>query len=202
MLKLTTTLLTLSVSLIFMSCYKDLKDQLPTALATSIQGNYKFVSMTANTTVTQQVTSGADVAKTVTVANYTTTNNEGTLRIGANNMTSTNLSYAINTIAKGYIYANNTLLDSVDVPFQYSVPPTSTTSSIKMVGNDSVYFTSSSMFMNGTTQSTTPGGAKLKLEGDKLFMTTTVNQTTTQNIQGSTVLSTSKGTAVITLQKQ
>ena len=212
MLKLTTALSALFLSLFFISCQKEISGDLPQnpteqepptpdTPVGDIQGNYKFISVTQTSDVTQQITSGSDVAKTVTIAAFTSTNNTGTLKIGVTTMTTNNMSYTANMVAKVYTYSNGSLLDSTDMPFAFNIPPSSGTVSYKMIGSDSIYFSSGTMLMSDIMQPTHPIGARLKVEGDKLYITQNVNLSTTQNVQGATIFSVSKAIDVITLQK-
>jgi hypothetical protein len=74
-----------------------------------------------------------------------------------------------------------------------------------MVGSDSIYFSQGSFFVDGsssTSTQTTPSGAKLTFVGDKVLMTTKINDVTTTTIQGVSVKETRIATTVVTLQKQ
>jgi len=212
MLKLSIILSALFISLSFISCQKEIsadllssKEQLPddplTAPDSSIQGNYKFLYMTVSSNAANEASSGDEVDKTVTVSQYTTINNAGTIKFDANTMSSSNLAYDINTIAKGYIYANGTLIDSVDTPLQYSAPVSSSRISYRMVGSDSLYCSSGSMFLSNTTQATNPIGVKLQVGGNKLYMTMRQNQSTTQNVQGVNIVYTSTLVATVALER-
>ena len=201
MSKLTSAFLALFISLFFISCQKESGNDLPPQSADNIQGNYQFISVSQTSHVTQQVTTGDDVEKMVTVATFTSTKNSGTLKIDAATMSSNNITYTANTMAKGYYYYNGSLEDSTDAPFAFTVPASSATATYKMVGSDSVYFSSGTMFANGITQPTQPVGAKLKVEGNKLYITQSIDQSATQNVQGETVVTHTQLTGVILLQK-
>jgi hypothetical protein len=198
MIKPTNFLFTIGICTLLVSCQKENSTSSSQA---NFLGNYKFISMQANTTTTAQATDGTDVEKTINLTNYITKENSGTIKFDETTATSTNLSYTIDTIMKTYYYINGSLEDSIEVPFQFTVPPSSSTAPYKLVGTDSIYFSSGSMFMNGSTQQTTPSGAKLRIDGDKLYMTMNVNQTSTQTQQGVVVESKAQASATITLQK-
>lgn len=188
----------------FNSCQKEVTGELPTEPETptgDIMGNYKFVSLTQTSNVTQQVKNGTDIEQVVTVATFTSTNNTGTLRINSHTMSTTNIAYTANMLARVYRYSNGALLDSTDMPFQFNMPSSSSTTSYKRIGTDSVYFSSGNILMSDVMQPTQPIGARLKVEGDKLYIMQNADLSTTQNTQGTTIITLSKATAVITLQR-
>jgi hypothetical protein len=125
--------------------------------------------------------------KTITQSNYTTGNNTGTVTLDASTMTTSNLSYSVSTVAKAYTYQNNVLTDSLEAPFNFTAPPSSSNISYRFVGGDSIYFDHGSVFMNGVTQASTLGGAKIKMEGAILYLTQLVHQIVSQNVSGVTI---------------
>ena len=111
-----------------------------------------------------------------------------------------NLTYEVNTIATGYIYDNNVLIDSVKVPFIYAVPPTSSTSAYTRVSADSITFTSGPLVNVGGA--TTPSGMKLQVVADKLFMTINASKVDVQTVFGMIQSTRESVKAVMTYQKQ
>jgi hypothetical protein len=93
------------------------------------------------------------------------------------------MAYSINTVAKGFIYENGVLLDSIAMPVQMSVPPTTAQASFTLIGTDSLSFPAGTPVMGGG-QSTTASGAKIKLEQNKLYLTQHFNESQTSTIQG------------------
>jgi hypothetical protein len=87
------------------------------------------------------------------------------------------------------------------MPFQINVPPSSATSEIKIVSSDSVYFPSGTIFYAGMSQPTTPSGARIKREGNRLYLLSNIHQTGTETMQGVSVLTDTKANMVITLEK-
>ena len=63
--------------LLLVSCKKDVSN----STQGNYSGNYKFVSMEADTKSINQTSSGSEVDKTVTISHYTTKNNSGTVLI-------------------------------------------------------------------------------------------------------------------------
>ncbi len=187
------------VSFAFVSCHKD-TDQ--PASTNDITGTWKFISIKAKTTNTQEVSDGPDVLKTITSSEYTTEKNSGTLTFDGSKMSTNNLSYSINTISKSSIYENGTLTDTFSLPVQFTAPASSGSATYKKIGADSIYVESGSVLNSGVTPNTQGGGAKLKLENDKLYLIQSGVQSTTETDQGATATSTLQGTFTITLQRQ
>ncbi|HEV7621729.1 MAG TPA: hypothetical protein VGO09_08350 [Flavisolibacter sp.] len=167
----------------------------------SILGNYKFISIYSKTTSASQTRLGTDIEKTVTKSEYVTKNNTGTTIIGATTMTTANVSYSIDTLVDVYSYTNGMLTDSMQLPFQVTSPPSNGSAPYKMIGSDSAYFSSGFLSMGGSTQPTVALGAKLKMDGNKLYMTINTSQHNSQEVQGVTVITDSDVYSVITLQK-
>lgn len=187
-------------ALFLVSCQKEPSEQI-SAGSNDITGNYKFVSLTSHTIASDEISVPGDDEKEVTISNYTTKENSGTINITSNTMTSNNLSYSIDTLLSTYSYINGVLSDSSQVPFQFTVPASSSTSTYSKIGSDSLYFASGSMFMNGSSQQTSPSGAKFKVQGNLLILSVNLANNGTQNYQGQTVVTSETGTAQITLQK-
>jgi len=185
--------------LFFVSCQKSADS--PSSPA-DIKGTWTLVSISATTNATSEVTQSGETNKSVTTSSYTTENNTGTITIDASTMTSNNISYTVNTTAKAYMYQNNILIDSLEVPFDFTAPPSSGSINYRFVTSDSIYSDQGSLFMNGVTQTTIPSGARIKLENDILYLTQTVHQVIEQNNSGITVKTDENGIAVIKLKRQ
>jgi uncharacterized membrane protein len=186
------------ITLFLLSCNKD--SDTPTTI--DIKGNWTFISMDANTTAIVESSQGAQTQKTITYSSYTTQNNTGTITTDASTMKANHLSYSVNTTAKSYVYQNNVLTDSLETPFGFAAPPSSSGVPYKYVSSDSIYFEGGTLFMNGVTQNITPGGAKLKLNGDTLYMTQYVHEAIDHSVSGVTVKSDNSSTSVIKLKRQ
>lgn len=184
----------------FTSCQKGLDE--PTASVSDIAGKWKFISLEAQTNNTQQVSEGGSVLKTVTSSAYTTENNSGYITIDGTKMTSNNISYSINAISKSFIYQDGTLTDTVSLPVQFTAPASSASATYQRIGADSISFQTGSVFMEGATQSTRAGGARIKMEHDRLYLMQSVTESTTDTDQGAISSQTVQGKMVITLQRQ
>ena len=191
----------LSFSLFYLvSCQKDSGDNNPPSK--NIQGNYQFVSLTASTTSTVIITNGATVDKTVTKSNYTTKNNVGTLTITDSKMISAGLAYSIDTIAYSDMYEDGVLVDSFEFPFQFDAPTSSATTDYVWVTSDSIYCPNGTMFTDGVTSNSGPSGARVLLQGDKLYITASKEQTTHDNSSGYPATMIAQASVIAIYQKQ
>ena len=190
---------TILITVLFLSCKKNSDSPSST---NAIVGSWNFVSMNATTTSISESSQSSGTQKTVTNSNYTTQNNTGTVTIDASTIKTSNLSYSVNTTAKSYFYQDNVLTDSLESPFTFTVPASSSGVTYKYVSSDSIYFDQGTLLMNGVTQSTTPGGAKIKLEGDMLYITQYVHEVVDHSVTDVTIMSDNSGTILITLKRQ
>lgn len=136
--------------------------------ASGIDGTYKFNGMhsTTNSTVTSD-----DGGKTVTLADWTSNNNQGTLVFNNGQVTTTNFSYSVNSISKGYFYQDNILVDSASAPLVVTIPPTNSISTYQLIGSDSIYFPKGGLVsMGSTTSPSNPGGGHYKFSGNQLTL--------------------------------
>jgi hypothetical protein len=190
----------------FISCQKEVSGDVPSTASSSgtLIGNWKFVNLSAATESLVEVRDGIDVAKTITYSNYTTINNTGTIRFDATTMYANNLGYAVDALAKSYSYFNGVLEDSIEAPFSGSIAPATTQSNYKRIGTDSLYFEGGSIFNTSLgTITTQPNGAKLKWEGNKLYMTVVGVLTKLEDLGGGIrQLQNSRVKSVTTLEKQ
>lgn len=140
--------------------------------ANALLGNWKFAGFTAAIKVEATETDGIDIAKTVNTANYISTNNKGTVTFAEANFTGTNLSYDLNTTLYVKIYLNGALEDSLDFPFNFTLPPTNSAGTYKLVGQDSLYFTGGFIAVGLDSMESKPIGYKYSITGNKLTLTT------------------------------
>ncbi|WP_018615594.1 hypothetical protein [Segetibacter koreensis] len=190
------------ISFAFVCCQKGIEQPQTVAIQSGITGNWGFISIEGRTSNAQEITEGSNVVKTVTMSEYISEKNAGTLRIDGTKMTTNNISYSINAFSKSSIYENGELTDTLSLPVQFAAPASSASTTYQMVGADSVYFETGSTFMSDITQMTEPSGAKIKLESDKLYLIQSATQSTTNTEDGATTTSTLQGTFIITFQRQ
>lgn len=162
----------------------------------NIIGDYDFVGMVAHTISTVTATQAGQELKAVTVSDYASKNNSGTIKITSTQMISTSVAYTIDTIMNAKTYVNGVLLDDQDFPFQVNSPATSSTSSYVRNSADSITMTGAVGLPDPSGNTPTgPIGAKLSWHGDTLFMHvhTTINQTITQGGVPATLVGTVDG---------
>lgn len=189
----------LAVSVV--SCKKESSE--PNTNAGDLQGTWDFVSMTVSSESTVSYTISGSETKSVTETDYTTTNNSGTVTIDASNMASSNLAYSVSTVASAKTYVDGSLLNETEFPFNFSAPSSSGSAAYKVVSADSLYFESgSTIFANGVTQASEPSGAKYRIEGNQLYITQNVKQSTSQTEGGIIIKQEVEAVAEIKLQKQ
>ena len=143
--------------------------------ATGIDGTYTFNGMhsTTNSTIVSN-----DGEKTVSLADWTSANNQGTIVFKNGHATNTNFSYSVNSLAKGYYYEDNILVDSMSSPFVITIPTTNSASTYQLIGTDSIYFPKGGFVTIGSnTTSSNAGGGHYKLSGNQL----TINISGTQD---------------------
>ena len=144
------------------------KDDTNNNNSTGINGTYKFNGMhsTTNSTLTSN-----DGEKVVTLADWTSANNQGTIVFNNGNATNTNFSYSVNSVSKGYYYEDNNLVDSMSSPFAVTIPTTNSVSSYQLIGADSIYFPKGGFVTIGTsTTSSNAGGGHYKMSGNQLTL--------------------------------
>lgn len=187
--------------LIFCSCQKEIvpgeADQ-PTVLT----GTWNFVSMDAQTqSVVDQDDAGVH-EKTVTNSNYTTTNNSGFITFG-NSDFSSKAGYSVSTNLTSLSYQNNMLFDSSTIPFQFAVPPSTSSGSYEVVGKDSIYFPNGSLIsVHDTTYPSSAYGAKFSIDGNSLTITQSIHQVYNGDIGGGEFSNEETGTFVLRFSKK
>lgn len=133
-----------------------------------IDGTYKFSGMHSTTSSTVTTDDGE---KTVTLADWTSANNQGTLVFNNGQATTTNFSYSVNSVSTGYFYQDNILVDSESAPLVVTIPPSSSVSTYQLIGSDSIYFPKGGLVsMGSTTSASNPGGGHYKFSGNQLTL--------------------------------
>jgi hypothetical protein len=171
-----------------------------------LAGNWNFVSLGVSVTNTVQETVGSVTEKSVTVSNYTTTNNTGLITFSADSMFGKGIGYSVNVNAMGYEYQNGVLLDSVSEPFTFTYPPTNSSAAYKLVGTDSLVYPAGGLVTlpgSAAAQPTGPVGGHLAITGNKLVLTIHFLQVATQQSPGgATATTTVAGVETVNMQKQ
>ena len=207
MRKLHIVLLLAVVGVFQFSCQKEVSIDSITGGGTAnndLIGTWKFLYLHAKTNQSVEATDGVDKEKIISVSEYFTKNNGGTLSFDATKMTGTGFAYSIDTIVKGYFYLNDILIDSVEVPFFASIPPSNSVGNYKLIGTDSLYFESGGLVDIGGSggQQTIPGGAKFKIENGVLTLTQYYHGVQTETDQGVVTTTTNDAFLESFFQKQ
>ncbi|MEX6687405.1 hypothetical protein QTN47_07890 [Danxiaibacter flavus] len=207
MSKLTTAVLILFASIFFIGCQKEVSENPPATAATrGLAGNYKLISVELESVVSMETKDGDDNEKTVSLTHYISKDNKGTVKFDATTIATNNIAYTIDATMKGYIYINGILQDSVTSPLQLSTPPVSSVVPYEVIGTDSIYFSSGSFFVDASASSTPtaskPSGGKFKLEGDKLYITSFINESGIKDVQGYQFNQSTQARSTTILQKQ
>jgi len=191
--------------LTFIACKKD-NSGTGGAAPAALAGNWSFVSLTAHTQSTVTETGGGVTDKSVTISQYTTTNNSGLVTFSADSMYSKGVGYSVNTVAEGYEYENGVLLDSIGAPFTFTYPPTTSTAKYQLIGKDSLYFPGGGGLVStpgsGGTPSSVASGGHFVINGSTMTITVGGSQSTTQSGGGITVTSQVQAVETVTLIKQ
>ena len=200
-MKKSTLLSALSFLIIFSACKKD------NSTATDpIAGTWNFISISANTRASSSYSILGSQLKDITTSSYTSTNGAGSVTFSGGNAVSKNIAYSVSTTAYDQSYQDNVLVDTFSMPFDFSIQPTSSTTTYKIIGTDSVSFpggniVSSQSLPNGAAQSVA-SGYRFSILSDTLTMTSIYSKDTVQNISG-TIASVSEQVAyIVKLKKQ
>ena len=166
-------------------------------------GTWNFTSLTGNTqSIAEYTDSGIDY-KTITISNYTTTNNTGTITFSDSTFNMINTSYSISSMLFGYNYQNNILIDSVQMPFTYALDSTNSSGSYKLIGTDSIYFPQGSLIsVAGSATQGQPTGGRISIVGNSLTITESINEDSTKDVGGVPYHTTDSGTFDLHFQKQ
>jgi len=190
----------LSIVILLTSCTKD-KDSANSASA--IDGTYKFTSLSSSTNSTLTDMNGS---KVVTTSNYTTINNGGTAIFSNGSLTSTGLTYTVDTQAKAIYYQDNQILDSLSYPFTFTLPLSNSVGQYKIISSDSIYFPQGGLTapVDGSNpyQPSTGGGGRYKLSGKTLTITQLSLKDSTFTDSGDTYKMKESATTSIMLERQ
>jgi hypothetical protein len=121
--------------------------------------------------------------KAVTLSNYVTKNNAGTVKITATEMISNGIAYEIDTTMNVKTYMAGVLIDEQNLPFDMTAPATSATSPYTKISADSLTTTDAFGVTDPAGGTPTgPVGVKILWAGDTLLLkvSTSFTQTITQ----------------------
>lgn len=201
------SIFTCCVLFIFTSCQKELSFEQSAQSSESVDaqmpGTWKFLMLDAKTNVVTEADDGTFLVKTVSTSEYVTSNNSGTLTVEPGKMITKDMAYSVNTVVKGYLYQDGVETDSYELPIDFTLPPSSATSSYTRIGADSIHFPGGD-FINisgGGSLQLRPSGAKVKFEGDKMILQTVVSETETEAVSGATITTKNDAVVLMTFQR-
>ncbi|HTI91975.1 MAG TPA: hypothetical protein VL727_15385 [Puia sp.] len=174
--------------------------------STQLVGNYDFLYMTTNIQVTESVSLAGQTATVLILSGYKTQQNTGTVLFTADSAMGSGIGYSYDTSATVIQTVPGAGPDTTVQAFTGSVLPTTSTSKYQIIGTDSVYFPGGVLGGGGITGAPAaiapPTGGHFTIKGDTLIITTKINQTYPDNIQGVPTTATANVNATITLLKQ
>lgn len=165
------TFLTSFCLLLFLfSCHKS-----NNSTSQGLAGSWTFLFMNVQTKTTTNPGGGVTA---VSVSNYTTKNNGGTIKFTSDSMVVTGLTYSVDTTFKTYFYFGSALYDSLSSPLKASLPPTSASAKYQVINGDSLYFPNGGILSTLAPSATKGQGARYLLKGDSLTLSTQITDTT------------------------
>ena len=168
--------------------------------STGINGTYTFNGMHAKTNST--VTSD-DGEKIVSLSEWSSADNKGTIVFNDLVATNTNFSYSVNSTATNNYYEDDKLINSISMPFVVTIPNTNSVSTYQLIGADSIYFPKGGFVSIGsTTSSSNAGGGHYKLNGNTLTLDMSGTKDSTFSDSGITYQMTQSVVASVVLIKQ
>ncbi len=178
-------------------------DTIPNNTNTEV-GVWNFVSVSGTVSQTAELSQAGSSIKGVTATSFTSQNNAGTVTFDNVTMTASGVTFNVNTSAKTYVYMNGSLYDSVQTPFNQTVPPQNATSGYKKIGTDSLNFQDGGFLdvLTGGLLPSAPSGCKITFAGNVMKMTIVYDTVTTQDYQGIPAKLTIHSVLVATLQKR
>jgi hypothetical protein len=199
MKNLVPVLLIATMAIGFVSCQKDKVN--PTG-SNPLVGNWKFTGLGAATESSYKLSDGFSQFKTVTLSDYATINNGGTIAITSNTLAGAGISYQINDVANTYTYEDDVLLDSTAFPLNFTLPPANSSSNYQLIGQDSLYFNGQCFFNTGSSALPPPEGARFTINGNILKITSAVLKDSSSTDSGVTQFFHQAALVVITMEKQ
>ena len=186
-----------SIVILLAACKKD-----NPAGATNIEGTYDFKSISVKGS-SSIVGSYGDSA--VTVSDYSSINNGGTVIFNKGTITAQAFTYTVDTTAMLYLYDGDDLIASTSYPFSYTLPASNSSGQYKIIGTDSIYFPQGGLSVNidGTGSYQTVGnGGHFSFSGNLLTITENVTKDSTFEDSGETYHIVEKATASLVLEKK
>ncbi len=188
--------------LLLTACSKNTSDP-GSSNSTQLVGNYSFLYMTTNINVTESVSFAGQTATVVILSGYQTQQNTGTVVFTADSAVGNGIGYSYDTTATVIETDPGSKPDTTVQSLTGTVPATSSASKYQVIGTDSVYFPGGVLGGGGITGAPAavapPTGGHFAIQGDTLIITTKINQTYPDTIQGIPTTATALANATIKL---
>lgn len=168
-------------------------------------GTWKLVSDHITGSSQVDINDGTEDVKTITLSDYTTLSNQGTVTFSDSIISVNGVGYEISTTARAYTYEDGNLADSTELPFAFTVPPASYTASYRRVGTDSIAsmgILGGDAPVSGSNSTPVVTGYHYRITGDDLELTAIVHQSSSDNSQGVPINSVYDGKSVALLKRQ
>ena len=142
----------------------------------------------------------------VTVVNlidFRTIDNMGSLNFTSDSLDAVGVGYTIDTTYTTYTTTGG-ITDTTVSSLMTTVQPTNTSASYQLIGQDSIYFPNGSPFAFNVDSIQPPiqiNGAHFTISGSTLTITSTLNQSGNETVNGITAPTTGTVSSVITLSK-
>lgn len=192
--------------LLLAACSKNTSKPNGSSNSTQLVGNYNFLYMTTNINVTESVSYLGQTASVLILSGYKTQQNTGTVVFTADSAIGNGIGYSYDTTATVIQTSPGLPSDTTVQAFTGSVPATSSTSKYQIIGTDSVYFPGGVLGAGGISGAPAavapPTGGHFTIKGDTLTITTKINQTYPDNINGVPTTATANVNATIVMLKQ
>jgi hypothetical protein len=175
----------------------------------SLQGNWNFVSLLVDVEGSTGFIQGGIPTKIVVSYKDTTEDNKGYITINSSSVKGVDLSYTFFTEAQAVTYVAGIPVPggTQTLPVDVTIPTYSATNTYQLIGSDSLYFPSGFLFQipdpTGLAPDMAPAvGAKLKITGTDLVITSATVQDTSFVQQGETLSLRIKGNFIANFKKQ
>jgi len=182
----------------FVSCGKKTGNEPVVVPQNTVERTWNFSFMDVNFENTEEWMDGSSRLKKITRIIYVTEKNGGTCTFDGTKATSDKLTYEVNTTEKISMYRNDTLISSTTEPLTFTVASTEFISDYTKFGSDSLRMSNGPIKIEPSFPSRQIG-LKLRFEGDKLFMSYDIRETSTSATQ---VVDTDMAKVVIAMQKK
>ncbi|HUB61075.1 MAG TPA: hypothetical protein VL978_10255 [Puia sp.] len=169
-----------------------------------LTGTWTFDGETSNADITSTISIGPISGQVINLIVFRTTNNAGSLTFTSDSLNAVGVGYSIDTTYTTIESAGG-VSDTTISPLSATVQPTNTSVSYQLIGQDSIYFPNGSPFALNVDSTSPPiqiNGAHFTISGTTLTITSTINQSGNETINGITAPTTAAIKSVITLSQQ